>query len=61
MNERLKKQIDFILEADKEKEIFRQTHISPTIFQPSILLDTEILLNLTEIHRIKKTCLQREF
>ncbi|MBQ2945114.1 MAG: HD domain-containing protein [Clostridia bacterium] len=28
MNERLKKQIDFILEADKEKEIFRQTHIT---------------------------------
>lgn len=27
-NERLKKQIDFILEADKEKQILRQTHIS---------------------------------
>ena len=26
--ERFKKQIDFILEADKEKEIYRQTHIS---------------------------------
>lgn len=26
-NERLKKQIDFILEVDKEKSIFRQTHI----------------------------------
>ncbi len=28
MNERLKKQFDFILEADKEKNIFRQTLIS---------------------------------
>lgn len=28
MNERLKKQIDFILEIDKEKNIFRQTHLS---------------------------------
>lgn len=28
MNERLKKQIDFILEIDKEKNIYRQTHIS---------------------------------
>ncbi len=27
-NDRLKKQIDFILEADKEKNIFRQTHIT---------------------------------
>ena len=27
-NERLRKQIEFILEADKEKNIFRQTHIS---------------------------------
>lgn len=27
-NERLQKQIDFILEADKEKNIFRQTHLS---------------------------------
>ena len=27
-NERLKKQIDFILEADKEKNILRQTHLS---------------------------------
>ena len=27
-NERLEKQIDFILEADKEKNIFRQTHLS---------------------------------
>lgn len=27
-NERLKKQINFILEADKEKEVYRQTHIS---------------------------------
>lgn len=27
-NERLRKQIDFILEADKEKNIFRQTHLS---------------------------------
>ncbi len=26
--ERLKKQLDFILEADKEKNIFRQTHLS---------------------------------
>ena len=26
--ERLKKQIEFILEADKEKEVYRQTHIS---------------------------------
>ncbi len=28
MEERLKKQIDFILEIDKEKNIFRQTHLS---------------------------------
>lgn len=28
MQERLKKQIDFILEIDKEKNIFRQTHLS---------------------------------
>ena len=27
-NERLRKQIDFILEADKEKNIIRQTHLS---------------------------------
>ena len=27
-NERLKKQIDFILKADKEKNILRQTHLS---------------------------------
>ena len=27
-SERLRKQIDFILEADKEKNIFRQTHLS---------------------------------
>ena len=28
MNDRLKKQLDFILEIDKEKSIFRQTHLS---------------------------------
>lgn len=28
MDERLKKQIDFILEIDKEKNIFRQTHLT---------------------------------
>lgn len=28
MNERLKKQIDFILEIDKEKNIYRQTHLT---------------------------------
>lgn len=28
MDERLKKQLDFALEADKEKNIFRQTHLS---------------------------------
>lgn len=28
MNERLKKQLDFSLEIDKEKNIFRQTHLS---------------------------------
>ena len=28
MDERLKKQLDFILEIDKEKNIFRQTHLS---------------------------------
>ena len=28
MNERLQKQIDFILEIDKEKNIFRQTHLT---------------------------------
>ena len=28
MTDRLKKQIDFILEIDKEKNIFRQTHIT---------------------------------
>lgn len=28
MNDRLKKQLDFALEIDKEKNIFRQTHLS---------------------------------
>ena len=28
MNERLKQQLDFILEIDKEKNILRQTHLS---------------------------------
>lgn len=28
MDERLKKQLDFVLEVDKEKSIFRQTHLS---------------------------------
>lgn len=28
MNERLKKQLDFILEIDKAKNILRQTHLS---------------------------------
>ena len=28
MDERLKKQLDFALEIDKEKDIFRQTHLS---------------------------------
>ena len=28
MDERLKKQMDFVLEIDKEKNIFRQTHLS---------------------------------
>jgi putative hydrolase of HD superfamily len=28
MNERLKQQLEFILEIDKEKSVFRQTHIS---------------------------------
>ena len=28
MDERLKKQLDFALEIDKEKNIFRQTHLS---------------------------------
>ena len=28
MDERLKRQLDFILEIDKEKSIFRQTHLS---------------------------------
>ena len=28
MNERLKKQMEFALEIDKEKNIFRQTHLS---------------------------------
>lgn len=28
MEERLKKQLDFVLEVDKEKNIFRQTHLS---------------------------------
>lgn len=28
MDERLKKQVDFILENDKEKNIFRRTHLS---------------------------------
>ena len=28
MDERLKQQLDFILEIDKEKNILRQTHIS---------------------------------
>ena len=28
MDERLKRQLDFILEIDKEKNVFRQTHLS---------------------------------
>lgn len=28
MDERLKKQLEFVLEIDKEKNIFRQTHLS---------------------------------
>ena len=28
MNERIKKQLDFSLEIDKEKNVFRQTHLS---------------------------------
>ncbi len=28
MDERLKKQLDFLLEIDKVKNIFRQTHLS---------------------------------
>lgn len=28
MDERLRKQLDFVLEVDKEKNIFRQTHLS---------------------------------
>ena len=28
MNERLRKQLAFVLEIDKEKNIFRQTHLS---------------------------------
>ena len=28
MDDRLKKQLEFVLEIDKEKNIFRQTHIS---------------------------------
>ena len=28
MDERLKKQLDFSLEIDKEKNVFRQTHLS---------------------------------
>ncbi|MBE5817033.1 MAG: HD domain-containing protein [Clostridiales bacterium] len=32
-NERFEKQLDFILEADKEKNIYRQTHISGYIRQ----------------------------
>ena len=28
MDDRLKKQLDFSLEIDKEKEVFRHTHLS---------------------------------
>ena len=28
MDERLKQQLEFVLEIDKEKNIFRQTHLS---------------------------------
>ena len=28
MNERLQKQMNFILEIDKEKNVFRQTHLT---------------------------------
>ena len=28
MNDRIKQQLDFLLEIDKEKNIFRQTHLS---------------------------------
>lgn len=30
MDERIKKQLEFSLEIDKEKNIFRQTHLSGT-------------------------------
>ena len=34
MDERLKQQLDFALEIDKEKNIFRQTHLAgPGIWQ----------------------------
>ena len=38
MDERLKKQLDFILEADKVKNIMRQTYIFPFPLSDQLLL-----------------------
>ena len=37
MDERLKRQLDFALEIDKEKNIFRQTHFSQNQSRHSLL------------------------
>ena len=43
MNERLKQQLDFILEIDKEKNILRQTHLSGHGRRDTYAYDTERL------------------
>ena len=36
MEERLKRQLDFALEIDKEKNIFRQTHYNGSVVKTKI-------------------------
>jgi len=52
MDERLQKQLDFILEIDKEKNIFRQTHLSGHGRNEN---DAEHFFSLS-ISRIKSSC-----
>ena len=52
MDKRLKQQLDFVLEIDKEKNIFRQTHLSeipvPTVHAAH--LNSRKLINFKTIH-----------
>ena len=49
MNERLKQQLDFILEIDKEKNILRQTHLPDTE-------DVKTMRNMPGIWQLWHTC-----